>query len=249
MCKKEKYNKFNIKFINNIEKKYIYWYKYLWIYSERNVFNLKYYTFKTENKKKFHIKHWIIISIVIILIILIGVLTYLYSKNEAVRDFLDKNILRKDITEEDLPKIEINPEIESYIYAYNNQIVILQENKLQIYNSDARKEHELEITISNPLFESNNRFLAIAEKDGRKLYLISKGNILWQMDLDGNISKININKNGYISLILSENIIVTVNPEGKELFRTFLSKTYGVDTDISDDNKYLAIAECITSRN
>ena len=69
------------------------------------------------------------------------------------------------------------------------------------------------------------------------------------MDLDGNISKININKNGYISLILSENIIVTVNPEGKELFRTFLSKTYGVDTDISDDNKYLAIAECITSRN
>ena len=37
------------------------------------------------------------------------------------------------------------------------------------------------------------------------------------------------------------------NPQGKELFNTYLSSTRAVDVSISNDNKYLAIAEIDTS--
>ena len=42
-------------------------------------------------------------------------------------------------------------------------------------------------------------------------------------------------------------VIVTFNPEGKELFKTYLSTTDTVAVQISNDNKYLAIAEVDTT--
>ena len=42
-------------------------------------------------------------------------------------------------------------------------------------------------------------------------------------------------------------VIKMYNPQGKELFNTYLSSTRAVDVSISTDNKYLAIAEIDTS--
>ena len=42
-------------------------------------------------------------------------------------------------------------------------------------------------------------------------------------------------------------VIKMYNPQGKELFNTYLSSTRAVDVSISNDNKYLAIAEIDTS--
>ena len=42
-------------------------------------------------------------------------------------------------------------------------------------------------------------------------------------------------------------IITMYNPEGKEMFKTYLSSTRTADVAISNDNKYLAIAEVDTS--
>ena len=66
-----------------------------------------------------------------------------------------------------------------------------------------------------------------------------------------NIQKININKNGYVSVITTGNsyktVVITYSPEGKELFKTYLSSSIAIDTSISYDNKYLALAEIDTS--
>ncbi len=42
-------------------------------------------------------------------------------------------------------------------------------------------------------------------------------------------------------------VIATYNPQGKELFKTYLSSTIALDTSISQDNKYLAVAEINTT--
>ena len=42
-------------------------------------------------------------------------------------------------------------------------------------------------------------------------------------------------------------VIVLYNPSGDELFRTYLPTTYCVDMEISNDNKYMAIAELNTA--
>lgn len=44
-------------------------------------------------------------------------------------------------------------------------------------------------------------------------------------------------------------MVKVYSPEGKDLFTMYLSTTYAVDIDISEDNKYLAVAEIDYSRN
>lgn len=125
--------------------------------------------------------------------------------------------------------------------------MILDQNVLKLYNKSGNQEHSLDIEISNPLFETNGDYLCIAEKDGQKLYLIYNKDVVWQKDIEGNISNINVNKNGYVSVTISgtsyKTVVQTFGESGDELFKTYFGATNVIDTDISNDNKYLAIAE------
>lgn len=171
----------------------------------------------------------------------------LYEKNDKVRDFFDIYIFRKIINEEKVPTIEIDTSKDINIFAYDKYIAVLDQNELKLYNKSGNQEHSLDIEISNPLYENNNNYLCVAEKGGQKLYLISNKNIVWQKEIEGNISAINVNKNGYVSVIISgtnyKTVVETFDSKGEELFKTYLSTTNVIDTDISNDNKYLAIAE------
>ena len=137
------------------------------------------------------------------------------------------------------------------MFAYDKKICILAENKLMQYNSSGKLENEIELEINNPVYNINNKYIAISEKNGSKLNLISGSEILWTKDVDGNISKINVNNNGYVSVILTgtayKSVIATFDNKGNELFKRYLATTTVVDTTISNDNKYLAFAEVNTS--
>ena len=107
------------------------------------------------------------------------------------------------------------------------------------------------VEVNNPLVDINNRFLLIAEQEKQKIYLISGNSIVWEKELEGNISRVSVNKNGYVSVVVtgtaSKSIIQTFDETGKELFKAYLSRTIVVDTDISNDNKYLSFAEINTN--
>ena len=193
-----------------------------------------------------------IIKIVLIIFISLIILCFIiiYKTNEDIRDYVNYNVLRTEFDEYNSKQIDLSDEINSYIYSYDKYVIILDNNKLQAYNANGKKEFELDLIITEPLFESRKKYLAVAEKNGKKLYMISGKDLLWQTDVDGEIIKININKNGYVSLIVSQNtfetVVITYNSKGTELFKTYLSNTYAIDTDISSDNRYLAIAEINT---
>lgn len=198
------------------------------------------------NKKK------IIIAIIIAIIVVTAIITIgLYNTNKQARTWIDKNIFRKEIQQDKAVTIEIAENQDSNIYAFNKYIGILDKTKFTIYGNTGNKENELEIQISNPIFSSANRFLAIAENKGQKLYLITDKEITWEAEVEGNISQILVNKNGYVAVVIVDTSYKTVikmyNPQGKELFNTYLSSTRAVDVSISNDNKYLAIAEIDTS--
>ena len=218
---------------------------------------MKYYMFKSKNKntdlqtKKLNKKHVAQIVAVSLLIIALVTLSIFYRFNSNVRDYIDKNILRKEVSNQDTTRINIGSESNSYVYAYNKYITVLNKNILQVYTNYSNPDYELEVTITNPIFESSNRFLCLAEKAGNKIYLISGADIIWQKDLNGEINKINVNENGYVSVAISstgyKTIIISYNPSGEELFTTYLPTTYVLDMEFSNDNKYLAIAEANSS--
>lgn len=201
---------------------------------------------KKLNKKK-------VIGVVIILLIILifGILFFIYKNNRIVRVWVDKNIFQKEKVQNYLPSIEIEQIDNENIYAYYKYIGILNKNSFQIYDSTAKKVNSLQIEVSKPVFDSNNRYLVVGEKKGQKLYLIDDKDIKWERNIDGNISEVTVNKNGYVAVTIVDTSYKTVvalyDPQGEQLFNTYLSTTRVVATSISEDNKYLAIAEVDTS--
>lgn len=200
---------------------------------------------KSINKKKI-----IILIITAILTIAIITVSAIYINNKEARDWIDKNILQKEKTQNNLPSIEIE-ENNSNVYAFNRYIGVFSKNNFLIYNSVGNKENELTLEITKPIFNSNNRYLAVAEEKGQKLYIIEDNNILWEKDIEGNIAQVTINKNGYVAVTIVDTIHKTVievyDNHGEHLFSAKLATTRVVATSISEDNKYLATAEIDTS--
>lgn len=201
--------------------------------------------------KKLNKKKIIILLIIVLIISLTIIFLAIYKSNKSARDWIDKNIFRKEVMQDNVTTIELKEGQTSNIYAFNKYIGILNKNKFTIYGNTGNIEKELEIQISNPIFNSSNRFLAIAETKGQKVYIIEDKENIWETSVEGNIAQVHVNKNGYVAVVIVDTsyktVIVMYNPEGKEMFKTFLSSTRTVDISISNDNKYLAIAEVDTS--
>lgn len=202
---------------------------------------------KSYNGKKLNKKKIMKLIIAIVLIILLTVIGILYENNNEVKMFLDKYVFLKEKHENNLPKIPITSANDINTYAYKGNILILDNNKLIAYNSNGNEEYSLDIEVSNPIFKSAGDYLCIGEKNGKKIYVISEKNIVWQKDLEGNICDITLNSNGYLAVAITgtlyKTIVQTFDNKGEEQFKNFLSFTYVIDMSISPDNKYLAIAE------
>ena len=138
---------------------------------------MKYYSFekyKNTKGRKASVKSKKKIFLMFFIAVIIGVFSF-YVANEEFREFIDKYILIKEINENDGTTIDISGIPSSFIYAYDRYIVVLDKNNLSKYNNNGKKEFNIEVNISSPLFASNNRFLVLAEENGQKLYLILRG--------------------------------------------------------------------------
>lgn len=201
---------------------------------------------KKINRKKLAI----IISITIITIAII-VMVILYAAVTPFRKFCDRYIFRKIVSEEKLVSIPLDYDSNVSIIGYNKYICVLAENMLRQYQSSGNLANEIKLEISNPIYHVNNKYLAISEKGSKKIYLIGDNKILWETDVDGNVAKIDVNRNGYVTVILTgttyQSVIVTYDAKGNELFKTYKSSATALDATVSPDNNYLAFAEINTT--
>ena len=203
--------------------------------------------FQEPDEKKINRKK-LIISIIVGVIVLIFLAIYIiYSVNESFRNWWDVTILRKNINESSLPYIQIDNVETDNIFAYSNCIAYIKDNNVLVYDSGANRIKSIEVQVTTPLIATNGEYALLAEKEGQKLYLISRDEVLWEKEIEGNISRVNVNNNGYVSVIVSgtsyKSVIILFDYEGKELFKTYLSTSIAIDSDISSDNKYLSFGE------
>ena len=208
---------------------------------------------KKENnlEKKLNKKKVVFTGIILLSIIVMVVLFAIYITNTNFRIFIDTNIFRKNITENNAIAVQIEKEKNPYFYAYDKYVIKLEENTLTRFSSSGKEDEKIKVEINNPIFASNEKNLVVAEKNKQKIYSISDRQIIWQKDIDGNISRVSVNKNGYVSIVITgttyKSVIVVFDKEGKELFRMFLANNIAIDSTISDDNKYMSFAEIDTS--
>lgn len=198
-------------------------------------------------KPKQHLMSKVRIAILSVIAIVIIVLLASYTTNSNFRNYVDSNILKKQVAEDSLAVVEIKSDDNPTIFAYDGYVGILSKSVLNIYNSKAISVSKLDIDISNPVYEIAGKYIAIAENGGSKFYIVNNTQVAWNGSVDGNISKININENGYVTVIASNStytsIVILFNSNGEELFKTYLPSTYAMCAAVSTNNSYLAIGE------
>lgn len=187
------------------------------------------------------------ISILILLSILLAIVIARYITDENFRYFVDTRILKKELQQDTLSTIEIKYDSTPSIFAYDKYVAVFNKNSFDIYTQDGTKNASLDINISKPIVCTRGKYIVVAEQKGKKIYLINGDSVAWKAEIEGSISGVNVNRNGYVSVIVTnttyKSVVISYNPEGKELFRSYMSSTYAICTDISNNNKYLAIGE------
>lgn len=202
---------------------------------------------KDKNEKKGIMRNKNIIALVLFVLI---ALILIYILSPKVRFFVDENIFRKYVKEENAAEVYINSQNNPKIIAYDKNIAVLERGELTVYTKKGEQintNEKLNISMANPLVKVNGKNLVLVEKNGKKIFLINDDQIIWNRELDFNINNVNINSNGYIVVIGSNNmyksIVAVINNEGEELFIMYISSNIVVDAEISSDNKTLVIAE------
>lgn len=198
--------------------------------------------FKERRKNRKMIKFTIITLIAIIILVFIA----LYMANKNFSSFIDTYILKKRISENDANSLTIDTDNLSLIYAYDKSLVVYSDGSINFYNTDAKQTGNIEMTLSKPIADSEDKYLTLADYGLQKVCLIKSNSLVWQKDIEGKISKVSVNKQGYVAVSVTgttyESIVMLFNENGDLLFSKYLS-TYVIDVDISDDSKYIAIAE------
>lgn len=202
-------------------------------------------------QRELNIRKTVIITIISIIIISIIVIFSLYIAEDSFRNWIDINIFRKNITSESTATIDLNVDKNNQIFCYNKYICILNEKNLKLYNQLGDNITDISVNVNTATFSSNDKYLAIAEKNGQDLCLIEDKIYLWGQKVDGEILQIYVNKNGYVALVTTDttykSIITIYDNTGKQIMRKFLASTRVADVSISNDNNYIAYAEIDTS--
>ena len=198
-------------------------------------------------KKKLSKKKIIITSIIAVILIAIITLIVIYSFNEPFRRFAYNYMFYKNIQENNNPYINIENIKNPIVFAFDGNVAIIDGNKVKKYDSLGKKTAEIDVELTSPVIESQNQYAVLAEKNGSKLYLIKGDSVLWEKEIEGKISKVSVNKNGYVSVIVTgttyKSEIVLFNNNGEEILKTYLSSTLATNAIISENNKELSFSE------
>ena len=200
-----------------------------------------------QNRKKNRILKRIILVILVLLIIAIGICIYEYYRNLDFRQWCDENVLKKEIMQEDTKSIELDGDENTKVYSYEKYICVFRKKTLEFYNKMGTQAEKMELDINEAVFTTAGRYMAVCENNGQKFYLICGKEKLFESEIEGNITQIKVSRNGYVALVISntsyKSIVDVFDKDGKEIFKTNLVSSRVADICMSQDSKFLAIAE------
>lgn len=200
-----------------------------------------------QNQRKDRLKKLAIFIGILIVIIAVIAVILVYMNNLDFRKWCDGNIFKKEISQKDTKSIDIDGDENTQIYAYDKYICLFRKKKLQFYNKVGTKVEEIDLDINKAVFSSAGRYLAVSEEGGQKFYLICGKDKIFENEVNGNINQIKVSRSGYVAVVMTnssyKSIVDVYNKDGKQIFKKNLVTSRVADVSISQDSKYLAIAE------
>ena len=167
-----------------------------------------------------------------------------YIVNDNIREFIDTKILKKEISDDSVKNIYTNSSVIQTMTLAKN-IVTLSSGELKVYDFEGNAKNTIKMKIGNPIYDVEDKYLGIADKNVTKIYLIEDDKLVWEKTLDVTVEKIEVNKNGYMAVVTKDSVyksvVLVYSNKGELLLKSYVSNGYVIDIEISPDNKYLVI--------
>ena len=184
-------------------------------------------------------KKAIIISIAILLVIGLGLLEY-YFHDEIEKYFREEKWIYSD------PYVGKTIEIATEYEGGKNLFSVLDGN-LNVYNNTLDNIYNENLNTQDIIFKSKDKYTIIASAEKKFAKLFKKEAKIWDNTFDFDIKNVSVNKNGFVTIsfvkIGVKSGVKLFSNEGQEIINIYLSSTYAVDTELSNDNTTLYVAE------
>lgn len=172
--------------------------------------------------------------IIIVTLIAVGVGTYVYFQNKIYTKYNVISSVERTDTQATIYK-----SYEEGILKYSNDGISYTD-----YSDKVIWNQTYEMV--NPLIDICGEYIAIADKEGNKIYIFNKNGYLSEINLELQIEKIQIASQGVVYVVMNEgsnSIIQAYDKEGKELVgskQPMAKSGYPVSIALSDNGEKLA---------
>ena len=116
-----------------------------------------FWTEQIQSQQKIKYRKLALLIGILLIIISIIIMIFVYIYNTNFRKWCDKNILGKEISQENTKSIDIEEGENVQVYAYEKYICVLRKKKLEYYNKLGTKVDSIDIDINNAVFTSAGR--------------------------------------------------------------------------------------------
>jgi len=147
-----------------------------------------------------------------------------------------------------LATLENEIHFEDISMAYGNtNLLVLTKDKIRMFDNNIELSFETPCVNSSTYQSSNGDYTALFITELNEFFLFKNSKLIWNKKLNLSILELSVNSNGYVSIVFSQSGyksgVKVFLPNGDELFTNSLANSYANKTIVTQDNKYLYIAE------
>lgn len=141
------------------------------------------------------------------------------------------------------------------MHPYGSDILLVNNNGLKLVNNKGTDVWIKPVTLTNPMVDIEGNYMLLADLDGNNTLNLydRKGNIITEYPIKSDILSAKICKKRYAAAAVSEEgykgSVVVYNKKAEEIFKWNSGEGYITDIDISNNGKYIAVAQMMSDRN
>ncbi|MCL1792379.1 MAG: DUF5711 family protein [Oscillospiraceae bacterium] len=134
----------------------------------------------------------------------------------------------------------------SSICYYKNNIAVLRKNRLDIYDTNGKKNFTSKLVYSNPTLKASDRYIISYDLGSEKLEIYNAFSKVYEYKGDRPIYGATVTDKGNVAYVTSEkgyaSAVYVLNSSFETKFRCFFENDYIIGADIDDKAERLAVA-------
>lgn len=203
-------------------------------------------TIESQRQKHKEKKLLFIVQLLLGMILLVtaSYVLYINRYHPAINNLLGGNL--NSIRSKNPSSVTLDSSIEYNFNVYKDNILLTSRDGIKAINKAGEEIWSITMTLSDPLVESNHKYILVADKGGREVNVVTNYSIVCTRKTEEPIVAVAINETGYFAIVTKEKgykgKVSVFNPEGQEIYKWHSVDNYIADLDISNDGKKLAVS-------